>query len=120
MHDGGVYEYGSLPGPTYAGLRLPVVHDHSAACAVPSGLRNDRTRSTVELFLGCTYHATCAPLVLLSAPLTALTATSEPEGLLSPCEPAPPLSLEHASAPQARRPHERNDSAREGFMVEFS
>jgi hypothetical protein len=53
------------------------------------------------------------------APLTELTATSEPEGLLLP-EPDPPLELEHASAPQARRPHERNDRAREGFMVEFS
>jgi hypothetical protein len=74
----------------------------------------------VEAFFGAGYHATEEPLVLFRAPLTALTATSEPEGLLSPEGPEPPLLLEQASAPQARRPDERIESARVGFMVEFS
>jgi hypothetical protein len=84
------------------------------------GFRNASARSTAELFGAWGYQATDEPLVLLIAPLTALTATSDPEGLLLPEPGPPPLELEQARAPDARKPQERNARAREGIMGIFS
>jgi hypothetical protein len=73
------------------------------------------------------FHATPVPLLLLSAPLTALTATSEPDGAEVPPTPSEPLSppvvrtggrsaLEQAKAPQARV-HERTVRVRERIIL---
>jgi hypothetical protein len=103
VHETGVYAYGSAPGPLNFGESVPPEHIHSAADAVPIGFRNASARCIVELFGAGALKATPEPLVLLSAPLTTLTATSELDGLFEDV-----AALEQASALQARRAHETN------------
>ena len=58
-----------------------------------------------ELFGGSGFQETPEPLLLLSAPLTTLTATSEPDTLVEDV-----AELEHANAPNARA-HEARERA---------
>jgi hypothetical protein len=121
LHEAGVNEYGSAPGPVNAGESVSPEQDQVAADAVPIGLRKARARSSVELFGPRVFSATPEPLLLLSEPLTTLTATSEPVGLVLPpleddegsdgeelSTPGCGSALEHANVPHARRAIEAN------------
>jgi hypothetical protein len=80
----GVYSYGFFAGPAKVGASEPPVHVHSAAHAVLTGLSALIASCSGELLRvdgrEVRFMATTEPLVLLRAPLTVLTATSDPEG----------------------------------------
>jgi hypothetical protein len=124
LQEAGVKEY--EPGPSNAGVSVPPLQDHSAAYAVPMGFSAAKARSMSVRFGACgPRSATPVPLLLFNAPLTVLTATSEPEGAVVPSGPEPaepegpaPVvsigalggALEQANAPRARATHERDAS----------
>jgi hypothetical protein len=78
----GVNEY--VPGPAKDGERVPPLHFQSAAHAVPMGFTASSTRASLPFVLAGGIAATVDPAVLLTAPLTTLTATSEEEGASGP------------------------------------
>jgi hypothetical protein len=91
------------------------VQDHSAADAVPIGLIAARARCNGDLFGARVFRATPEPLLLFRAPLTTLTATSEPDGLEPPLD--VDLELEQATAPHARSTDATYGRAWEWIMV---
>jgi hypothetical protein len=98
------------------------VHVQVAAEAVPIGFKNARARWVGELFTAGRTYATPEPLVLLSEPLTTLTATSEFDGLSA--DDASELELEHATGAHAsampEAMNERFARERRGIMIVFS
>jgi hypothetical protein len=110
LHEAGAHEY--EPGPANFGVSPSPEQDHSAAEAVPMGLSaaSPRSRRLRLLSFGArgAKSETPVPLLLFSAPLTTLTATSDPEGL----EAASPVDLdEQATALHARTTDDNERSA---------
>src|ERR1700679_3991438 len=117
LQDGGVKAYGLDAGPEKLGLRLAPEHDQLAAWAVPSSSKRLRPLSRSDFFWTEPWTPTAAPalLFLFSAPLTVLTATSEPDVAAELDVPLAP----HAKLPGTRTKVTRA-RLRERFMIGVS